>query len=682
MNSKNIVTITLVMLLALALASCGGGQQAEAPAAPAETTVAEAPTATPVPPTPTPVPPTPTPIPPTPTPVPPTPTPVPPTPMPEVSAFDRVLEAAQDYLAENRPPVISAKDLYDILNDGDPDNDPFIISVRAPEDYAKGHIPGAINIPWKTIADPENLAKIPDDQPIVVYCYTGHTGAIATTILNLLGYEATNLKYGMMGWTHDDEVFGQTRYDLAASPDYPVETTINEPTETYEHPEPDVDASNPDDVVRAAAAAYLAEERPPVISAEALYENLNDGDPDNDPFIISVRAPEDYAKGHIPGAINIPWKTIADPENLAKIPDDRPIVVYCYTGHTGGIATTILNVLGYEATNLKYGMMGWTHDDEVFGQTRYDLATAPDYPVEKGAGGEAMGGENAILPAVQEAMSDGLDFIKADALYENLNDGDPDNDPFIISVRAPEDYAKGHIPGAVNVSVTKLFDPEFLSTIPEDKEIVVVCYTGQTASQAASALEIAGYDAKTLLFGMSSWTTDPEVFVKRFNPEKHAHDYPTTTEPGTWGDETYDLPEPPGADPVAAAAAWLSDGPNYIKADALYENLNDGDTDNDPLIISVRAKEDYEKGHIPGAVWASPKELFTEEMLSKIDPDRPIVTVCYTGQAAGWVAAGLNDLGYDASVLLFGMGSWTTDPNVFVKRFNPEKHAHDYPVEK
>ncbi len=670
MKYQKILTILIVVILAIFLTSCGGGKGAEAP--PAEATVAEAPTATPVPPTTTPISPTPTPAPPTPTSVPPTATPA-----PEMSAFDAVLQAAQDYLSENRPPVISAEALYENLNDGDADNDPFIISVRAPEDYAKGHIPGAINIPWKTIADPDNLAKIPEDQPIVVYCYTGHTGAIATTILNLLGYEATNLKYGMMGWTHDDEVFGQARYDAATAPDYPVETEVNEATETYKHPEPDVDVSNPDDIVRAAAAAYLADGRPPVISAEALYENLNDGDTDNDPFIISVRAPEDYAKGHIPGAINIPWKTIADPDNLAKIPDDKPIVVYCYTGHTGGIATTILNALGYEATNLKYGIMGWTHDDEVFGQARYDAATAPDYPVER-----AAGGESALLGDVEVAWEDGPDFIKAEALYENLNDGDTDNDPFIISVRAPEDYAKGHIPGAVNISVKDLFNPDVISTLPDDREIVVVCYTGQTASQATAALEIAGYDAKALLFGMSSWTTDPNIFVKRFNPEKAAHDYPTTTEAGAWGDETFDLPEPPAADAVPAADAWLDDGPDFIKADALYENLNDGDTDNDPLIISVRAKEDYEKGHIPGAVWANPKELFTPEMLSKIDPDREIVVVCYTGQAASQVTAGLNDLGYHAKALLHGMSSWTTDPKVFVKRFNPEKAAHDYPVEK
>jgi LPXTG-motif cell wall-anchored protein len=40
-----------------------------------------------------------------------------------------------------------------------------------------------------------------------------------------------------------------------------------------------------------------------------------------------------------------------------------------------------LATLGYDAVNLKYGMMGWTLDDEVLGTGRYDPATAPDYPV-------------------------------------------------------------------------------------------------------------------------------------------------------------------------------------------------------------------------------------------------------------------------------------------------------------
>ena len=119
----------------------------------------------------------------------------------------------------------------------------------------------------------------------------------------------------------------------------------------------------------------------PVISADALFENLNDGDTSNDPLVVSVRAPDAYALGHIAGAINIPWTQIAKPENLAKLPTDTPIVVYCYTGHTGQAAAAVLKMLGYDVQNLKYGMMGWTLNDEVLGTARYDPATAPDYAV-------------------------------------------------------------------------------------------------------------------------------------------------------------------------------------------------------------------------------------------------------------------------------------------------------------
>ncbi|RME80636.1 MAG: rhodanese-like domain-containing protein [Caldilineae bacterium] len=218
MSKRILVTLLLAAMLALALAGCGGGQE------PTPTPVP--PTPTPVPPTPTPVPPTPTPVPPTPTPVPPTPTPVPPTPTPEpmATAFELIREAAAEYLGSGKAPVISAQALFENLNDGDPDNDPFILSVRAPEHYQLGHVPGAINIPWRTIAQPENLAKLPPDRPIVVYCYTGHTGQVATTILNLLGYDAVNLKFGIMGWTLDDNVLAQKpRFDPADVAGYPTE---------------------------------------------------------------------------------------------------------------------------------------------------------------------------------------------------------------------------------------------------------------------------------------------------------------------------------------------------------------------------------------------------------------------------------------------------------------------------
>ncbi|MGD9047886.1 MAG: rhodanese-like domain-containing protein, partial [Anaerolineae bacterium] len=67
---------------------------------------------------------------------------------------------------------------------------------------------------------------------------------------------------------------------------------------------------------------------------------------------------------------------------------------------------------------------------------------------------------------------------------------------------------------------------------------------------------------------------------------------------------------------------YFGGGTKNISADVLYENLNDGDESNDPLIISVRSKEDYDKGHIPGAVWMDAKTMFTADNLATLPTDK------------------------------------------------------------
>ena len=209
-----------------------------------------------------------------------------------------VVQRTADAALDGWSPVISADALYENLMDGDTSNDPFIVSVRSAEAYALGHIPGAINIPWKEIADPANLALLPTDQPLVVYCYTGHTGQVAATVLNLLGYNVQNLKFGMMGWSLNDEVLGTTRFapDTDAR-DYPTETTVNEATETYDYPVLDTGAEDTDEIVRMAADMALADWSP-TISADALFENLNDGDTSNDPVVVSVRSADSLSLRH------------------------------------------------------------------------------------------------------------------------------------------------------------------------------------------------------------------------------------------------------------------------------------------------------------------------------------------------------------------------------------------------
>jgi LPXTG-motif cell wall-anchored protein len=315
--------------------------------------------------------------------------------------FAVVQAAADKYLSSGKSPTIAADAVWENLNDGDASNDPFILSVRKPEDYAKGHLPGAVNIFWKDITKPENLAKLPTDRQIVVYCYTGHTGQIATTVLNLLGYDAVNLKYGMMGWSLNDEVVATPRFGPNTDQrDYKVEQEPHEATGTNAYPALDLGVEGEFEIVRAAAERWITTATTPVIAADAVWENLSDGDTANDPFILSVRKPEDYAKGHLPGAVNILWKDVAKMENLAKLPSDRPIVAYCYTGHTGEVATTVLGVLGYDVSNLKFGMMGWTLDDAVLATARFGPDTDQrDYRIETTAAPAAEQPAPAELPA-------------------------------------------------------------------------------------------------------------------------------------------------------------------------------------------------------------------------------------------------------------------------------------------
>lgn len=286
-----------------------------------------------------------------------------------------VIQASLDaYIDSNKEPTISANALFDNLK-MDARDDPVVLSVRSADHYAIGHIPGAINIPWRQIAESESLEMLPTDRQIVVYCNTGHIGGVVATALNAMGYDAVNMEFGIVSWTLDTEVRGGAAFsEDTDAHDFPVESTGNAPG-SYELADPHyTDSQDEAEIVRAAVEAYVADKEP-TISAEALYDNLYDEDASNDPVVLSVRSADHYAIGHIPGAINIPWYQIAERESLEMLPTDRQIVVYCYTGHTSAVATTALNMLGYDAVNLEFGIMSWTRDTETRGTAAFSDRT-------------------------------------------------------------------------------------------------------------------------------------------------------------------------------------------------------------------------------------------------------------------------------------------------------------------
>jgi NADPH-dependent 2,4-dienoyl-CoA reductase/sulfur reductase-like enzyme/rhodanese-related sulfurtransferase len=71
------------------------------------------------------------------------------------------------------------------------------------------------------------------------------------------------------------------------------------------------------------------------------------------PYLVDVRTPQEYADGHIPGAINIPVDDLRS--RLGEIPRDRQIAVYCQVGQRGYLATRILHQTGFDAVNVGGG---------------------------------------------------------------------------------------------------------------------------------------------------------------------------------------------------------------------------------------------------------------------------------------------------------------------------------------
>lgn len=76
-------------------------------------------------------------------------------------------------------------------------------------------------------------------------------------------------------------------------------------------------------------------------------------------------------------------------------------------------------------------------------------------------------------------------------------------EPTIIDVREPDEFAQGHVPGAVNIPLGQL--PRRLQDVPSDEAVYVICLSGGRSAQASALLAQQGRDAVDVLGGMTQW---------------------------------------------------------------------------------------------------------------------------------------------------------------------------------
>jgi rhodanese-related sulfurtransferase len=91
-------------------------------------------------------------------------------------------------------------DVNNMIQQGE---DAVIVDVRASEDYAQGHVPGAIHLPQDAWSNPTGLSK---NARNVFYCYsqTCHLAAKAAYKFAALGYPVVEMEGGFQAWKEHD----------------------------------------------------------------------------------------------------------------------------------------------------------------------------------------------------------------------------------------------------------------------------------------------------------------------------------------------------------------------------------------------------------------------------------------------------------------------------------------------
>lgn len=296
---------------------------------------------------------------------------------------DRVIEvlASTEMTGDYAANAIAADKLAAKLADPVEKETVFLLDIRSKEDFDKGHIEGAVQMDYLKWASADNMMMLPSDKKIIVICYSGNTAAQAVAGMRILGHDAAALKGGMAGWEAGKGAGAITDLQAAGN------AIVNDAATTEAAEAPSSATYTPlsaegHEALMGPVNEYFSTMQGGginVITAADLKAKLDGAEKDS-VTLLDIRSAEDFTTvGHIAGALNVPFKAVAVPDNLSMLVKDKQVVVICYTGNTAAQAVTALNLLGYDAVSLKYGMMGWTQTPNTASFIEYLNAAA--YPV-------------------------------------------------------------------------------------------------------------------------------------------------------------------------------------------------------------------------------------------------------------------------------------------------------------
>jgi rhodanese-related sulfurtransferase len=204
-------------------------------------------------------------------------------------------------------------------------------------------------------------------------------------------------------------------------------------------------------------------------------------------LIIDMRTPEDYAKGHVKGAVNLTIVQLA--ENLDKLPADKTLLLYCYSGQNTGTAMVPLKAYGYKALSVSKGFPQVQQAGFAIDTTAVPFTPAAAKKAADPKEAAALAGIKDNYMAIAKQMA-AKTLVIGGADVKKLVDSAPDKYVF-VDLRAAADFDKAHVKGAVSAPLAALQDKA--KNFPKDKTVVLYCYSGQTAAMATAPLKAEGF---------------------------------------------------------------------------------------------------------------------------------------------------------------------------------------------
>jgi hydroxyacylglutathione hydrolase len=187
------------------------------------------------------------------------------------------------------------------------ENGAVVVDTRSPEKFAAGHVPGTLNIPRNRSFLNWSGALVPEDSELYLITDAESDEAVKLLFADLakIGLNAIRGYFGhqiLSAWTSAHGRLDKVRQ---------------------------VDAAE-----------------------------LQDTAKDEGVQVVDVRGPDEWRRGHLPGAIHIPLASL--PERFEELNSARPIILQCKGGGRSSIATSFLQARGISnVANLAGGYEGW-----------------------------------------------------------------------------------------------------------------------------------------------------------------------------------------------------------------------------------------------------------------------------------------------------------------------------------